>query len=75
MKSINVDNLPEPVARAVEAVVETFREQFRAQDKSSVDPAKVKAAILARRDVSRSLNQEWERVDQETWAAPRHAGD
>ena len=29
MKSINVDNLPEPVVRAMEAVVETLREQFQ----------------------------------------------
>ena len=75
MKSINVDNLPEPVVRAMEAVVETFPKQFRVQDKSAVDPAKVKAGILARRDVSRSLNQKWESVDRETWAAAHHARD
>ena len=28
MKTINVDNIPEPVVRAMEAVVETLREQF-----------------------------------------------
>ncbi len=68
MKSINVENLPDPVVRAMEAVVETLREQFRAQDKCSVDPAKVKAAILARRDASRALNRDWESADRETWA-------
>ena len=69
MKTINVDNLPEPVVRAMEAVVETLREQFGAQEKPSVDPAKVKAAILARRNASRALNQDWECVDRETWPA------
>ena len=44
MKTINVDHLPEPVVRAMEAVVKTLREQFHAQEKGSVDPAKVKAA-------------------------------
>jgi hypothetical protein len=29
MRTINVDNLPEPVVRAMEAVVDTLREQFR----------------------------------------------
>ena len=67
MKTINVDNLPEPVVRAMEAVVDTLREQFHAEEKRSVDPAKVKAAILARRNASRALNQEWENVDRETW--------
>jgi hypothetical protein len=75
MKSINVEDLPEPVVRAVEAVVETFREQLRAQEKSSVDAAKLKAAILARRDASRSLNRDWESVDQETWPASSKPGD
>lgn len=69
MKTINVDDLPEPVVRAMEAVVDTLREQFDARDKRSVDPAKVKAAILARRNASRALNQEWEDVDRETWGA------
>jgi len=68
MKTINVDNLPEPVIRAMETVVETLREQFRVEDKDSVDPAKVKAAILARRNASRALNRDWEVVDREMWA-------
>ena len=29
MKTINVDNLPEPVVRAMEVVVETLRAQFQ----------------------------------------------
>jgi len=29
MKTINVDNIPEPVVRAMEAVVQTLREQFQ----------------------------------------------
>ncbi len=29
MRTINVDNLPEPVVRAMEVVVETLREQFQ----------------------------------------------
>ena len=33
MKTINVDNIPEPVVRAMEAVVETLREQFRDVEK------------------------------------------
>ena len=75
MKTINVEHLPEPVVRAMEAVVETLREQFRAQEDRSVDPAKVKAAILARRDASRALNRDWECADQETWEARRSTRD
>ena len=67
MKTINVEHLPEPIVRAVEAVVETLRGQFRSE-KDSVDPAKVKAAVLARRKASRALNQEWENADREAWA-------
>jgi hypothetical protein len=74
MKSINVENLPDPVIRAMEVVVETLREQFRTQE-DSVDPAKVKAAILARRDASRPLNRDWENVDRETWDAKPSTGD
>jgi hypothetical protein len=58
MKTMNVEDLPEPVARAMEAVVETLREQFRSE-KDSVDPAKVKAAILARRKASHARDTEW----------------
>jgi hypothetical protein len=61
--------------RAVETVVETLREAFRAQERRSVDVAKLKAAILARRDASRSLNQDWENVDRETWTPTSGAGD
>jgi hypothetical protein len=75
MKTINVENLPEPVVRAMEAVVETLREQFHAEEKCSVDPAKVKAAILARRNASRALNQDWENVDRETWAESSNTRD
>ena len=57
MKTINVDQLPEPVVRAMKAVVETLREQFRANEKDSVDPARVKAAILARRKESRAQSR------------------
>ena len=53
MKTINVDQLPEPVVRAMKAVVETLQEQFRGDEKDAVDPARVKAAILARRKESR----------------------
>jgi hypothetical protein len=68
MKTISVDKLPEPVALAMKAVVETLRNQFRAEEREdSVDPARVKAAILARRNQSRALNREWEDVDRETW--------
>jgi hypothetical protein len=73
MKTINVEHLPEPVVRAVEAVVESLRGQFRSE-KGSVDPAKVKAAILARRKASRTLNQEWEKADLEAWAGDPDAG-
>jgi hypothetical protein len=62
MKVINVDNLPEPVVQAMEAVVETLREQFRTQGPDAcepVDPAKVKAAVLARRNASRAANRDW----------------
>jgi hypothetical protein len=69
MKTINVEHLPEPVVRAMEAVVQTLREQFRAQETPPVDAAKVKAAVLARRDSSRALNRNWENVDAETWEA------
>jgi hypothetical protein len=75
MRTINVDNLPEPVVRAMEAVVETLREQFHGQEELSVDPAKVKAAILARRDASRALNRDWGSVDQEAWAAAPDSRD
>ena len=33
----------------------------------SVDRGKLKAAILARRDESRKLNEEWQAVDREMW--------
>ena len=75
MKTINVDHLPEPVVRAMEAVVKTLREQFRVEGKDSVDAAKVKAAILARRNASRTLNRDWEIPDQETWATDRNTHD
>ena len=68
MRSINVDHLPEPVVRAMEAVVESLRDQFHAEE-DAVDPAKVKAAILARRNASRALNRDWGSVDQETLPA------
>ena len=67
MKTINVDHLPAPVVQAMENVVETLRKQFHVEDKDSVDPAKLKAAILARRDTSRELNRDWENADRETW--------
>jgi hypothetical protein len=67
MKTINVDQLPEPVVRAMKAVVKTLREQFHAERGESVDPAQVKAAILARRKESRTLNRDWEDVDREVW--------
>ncbi len=75
MKTINVDNLPEPVVRAMEAVVDTLREQFHAEESRSADPAKVKAAILARRNASRALNRDWENVDRETWAPNSNSGN
>jgi len=75
MKTINVDNLPEPVVRAMEAVVETLREEFGTKKKCSVDRAKVKAAILARRNASRALNRDWESVDRETWPVAPSARD
>ena len=65
MKTINVDQLPEPVVRAMKAVVETLREQFGGDEKNAVDPVRVKAAILARRKESRGLNRDWESVDLE----------
>ena len=64
MKTINVDQLPAPVARAIKALVETLREQFRPEHGEPVDPAGVKAAILARRKESRRLNRDWESVDR-----------
>ena len=75
MKTINVDDLPAAVVRAMQAVVKTLREQFHAQGKRSVDPAKVKAAILARRNASRALNRDWQSVDRETWHAPPSTRD
>jgi hypothetical protein len=68
MKTINVEHLPEPVVRAVEVVVKTLREQFHTTDENSVDLAKVKAAVLARRKASRTLNQDWEKADLDAWA-------
>lgn len=35
--------------------------------KNSVDRARLKAAILKRRNESRKLNKEWQAVDQEMW--------
>ncbi len=75
MKTINVDHLPEPVVRAMETVVDTLREQFHVEEKDSVDPAKVKAAILARRNASRTPNRDWESADRETWAADPNSHD
>ncbi len=78
MKTINVDNLPEPVVHAMEAVVETLREQFRSQGaggRERIDPKKVKAAILARRNASRAANRDWEHVDREARDAPPGARD
>ena len=37
----------------------------------SVDLAKLKEAILNRRDASRELNEEWQQVDGETWEKSR----
>lgn len=77
MKVINVDNLPEPVVHAMEAVVRTLREQFQTQesrDQDSVDPAKVKAAVLARRNASRTVHRDWVDADREIWDAPPDAG-
>ncbi len=62
MRTLNVDKLPEPVIRAMEAVVEALREQFHVEEKLSVDAAKLKAAILARRKESRELNGDWARL-------------
>lgn len=75
MKAINVDHLPEPVARAVAAVVETLRDQFHTEETAPVDSAKVKAAILARRKQSLALNREWESVDRETWTTEPNTGE
>lgn len=36
-------------------------------DRDSVDREKLKAAILARRDESRALNEEWQHADREVW--------
>jgi hypothetical protein len=69
MKTINVDRLPEPVVRAMKVVVETLREQFRAEEEAPVDPSRVRAAILARRKESRELNRDWGSVDREVWNA------
>jgi hypothetical protein len=33
MKTINVDNIPEPVVRAMEVVVQTLRQQFHDAEK------------------------------------------
>lgn len=33
MKTINVDNIPEPIVRAMETVVETLRQQFHDTEK------------------------------------------
>ena len=64
----------ETYGHGMEAVVETLREQFHGAEERSVDPAKVKAAILARRKASRAINQEWENVDRETTSGPREQG-
>jgi hypothetical protein len=51
MKTINVDNIPEPVIRAMEVVVQTLREQFHDAEKprSQVDlpiwPGKVVGSL------------------------------
>lgn len=36
MKTIDVDNLPEPVVKAMEVVVQTLREQFHPAEKPRV---------------------------------------
>lgn len=46
-----------------------------AEDQPPVDPAKLRAAILARRDESRSLNEDWESVDREAWEHLSETGD
>jgi hypothetical protein len=75
MKTINVDHLPEPVVHAVEIVVDALRDQYHAEEKASIDPVKVKAAILARRKVSRELNRDWEDVDREIWPSDSSPND
>lgn len=40
-----------------------------------VDRAKLEAAILARRDASRTLNKDWEDVDHELWSRIPDAND
>ena len=37
------------------------------EQEQAVDKAKLKAAILRRRNESRRLNDEWEAVDREVW--------
>jgi hypothetical protein len=41
---------------------------------SLIDREELKAAILARRDESRRLNDEWEAVDREVWEASEAGG-
>lgn len=50
----------EPVARVLPV----------AGNGASVDREKLKAAILARRDESRTLNEEWEHADREIFEKP-----
>jgi antitoxin (DNA-binding transcriptional repressor) of toxin-antitoxin stability system len=40
------------------------------QQDEPVDETQLEAAILARRDTSAALNEEWVAVDQETWEPP-----
>jgi len=78
MKRINLDREDEHVQRFVQAL--TVDEngailELRGEPvvrvlpvaKKTVDRAKLKAAILKRRNESRQLNEEWEAVEQEMW--------
>ena len=78
MKRISLDNENEQVKNFVRslsvdvsgAVLELEGEpvvKVLPITKKSVDRARLKAAILRRRDESRKLNEEWHNVDQEMW--------
>ena len=43
------------------------RDQFRKEQGGRVDRDKIKQAILARRDESRQLNEDWEPADRQVW--------
>lgn len=78
MKRVSLDRESEPVKQFIRSLARASDGSILELDgepvvkvlpirKKPIDRAKLKAAILRRREESRRLNQEWEAVDREVW--------